>query len=105
MALSVLGLVRQMEAGYLGCGLSGEGERDFYGDDDFAGGTPDSVDDIRGWLAEVRRADATIAVCASLDTLGRGHDRSLRRSLLNMVHEYALHAGQAGGRCGADLSL
>jgi hypothetical protein len=97
--LSVLGLVRhmrQMEAGYLGWGLSGEGERDFYGDDDFAGGTLDSVDgDIRGWLAEVRRADAAIAACASLDARGRGHGRSLRWSLLKMVHEYTLHAGQA----------
>ncbi len=97
--LSVLGLVRhmrQMEAGYLGWGLAGEGERDFYGDDDFAGGTPDSVDhDIRGWLAEVRRSDAAIASCASLDARGRGHGRSLRWSLLKMVHEYTLHAGQA----------
>ena len=47
--LSVLGLVRhmrQMEAGCLGWGLSGEGERDFYGDDDFAGGTEISAG---GW--------------------------------------------------------
>jgi hypothetical protein len=97
--LSVLGLVRhmrQMEAVYLGWGLSGEGERDVYGDDDFAGGTLDSVDDdIRGWLAEVKRADAAIAACASLDARGRGHGRSLRWSLLKMVHEYTLHAGQA----------
>jgi Protein of unknown function (DUF664) len=97
--VSVLGLVRhlrQMEAGYLGWGLSGAGERDLYGDDDFAGGTPDSVDDdIRGWMAEVRRADAAIAACASLDARGRGHGRSLRWSLLKMVHEYTLHAGQA----------
>ena len=97
--LSVLGLVRhmrQMEAGYLGWGLSGEGERDFYGDGDFAGGTPDTVaDDIGGWLAEVRRADVAIAACASLDDRGRGHGRTLRWSLLKMLHEYTLHAGQA----------
>ena len=97
--LSVLGLVRhmrQMEAGYLGWGLSGEGERDFYGVDDFAGGTSDGIDDdIAGWLAEVRRADAAIAACASLDDRGRGHGRTLRWSLLKMVHEYTLHAGQA----------
>lgn len=97
--LSVLGLVRhmrQMEAGYLGGGLSGEGERNFYGEDDFGGGTLDSVnDDIRGLMAEMRRSDAAIAACASLDTRGRGHGRTLRWSLLKMVHEYTLHAGQA----------
>lgn len=97
--LSVLGLVRhmrQMEAGYLGWGLSGEGERDFYGDDDYAGGDVDSVDaDIRGWLAEVGRSDAAIAALRSLDDVGRGHGRTLRWTLIKMLHEYTLHAGQA----------
>ncbi|QIG38860.1 DUF664 domain-containing protein [Microbacterium sp. 4R-513] len=97
--LSVIGLVRhmrQMEASYLGTGLSGEGDRDTYGDDDFAGGSPDTVDDdLRGWMAEVERSDAAIAAVPSLDTRGLGHGRSLRWSLLKMVHEYTLHAGEA----------
>jgi Protein of unknown function (DUF664) len=97
--LSILGLVRhmrQMEAGYLTWGLSGEGARDFYGDDDFAGGSLNSVDDdIRGWLTEVKRADAAIAASPSLDARGLGHGRTLRWSLIKMLHEYTLHAGQA----------
>ncbi|MFK4804643.1 DUF664 domain-containing protein [Microbacterium sp. ZW CA_36] len=97
--LSVLGLVRhmrQMEAGYLAWGLSGEGARDFYGDDDFAGGSLESVgDDISGWLTEVKRADAAIAASPSLDARGLGHGRTLRWSLIKMLHEYTLHAGEA----------
>ncbi|WP_162564244.1 MULTISPECIES: DUF664 domain-containing protein [Microbacterium] len=97
--LSVLGLVRhmrQMEASYLGWGLSGEGEREFYGDDDFAGGSPDTApDDVRGWMTEIERADAAIAAVPSLDARGLGHGRSLRWSLLKMLHEYTLHAGEA----------
>lgn len=97
--LSVVGLVRhmrQMEAGYLGWGLSGEGESDFYGDEDFAGGSPDTIeDDIRGWMDEVKRADAAITAAPSLDARGLGHGSTLRWSLLKMVHEYTLHAGQA----------
>lgn len=97
--LSVLGLVRhmrQMEAGYLAWGLSGEGARDIYGDDDFAGGSLESVgDDISGWLTEVKRADAAIAASPSLDARGLGHDRTLRWSLIKMLHEYTLHAGEA----------
>ncbi|MDY0908784.1 DUF664 domain-containing protein [Microbacterium sp. CFBP9034] len=97
--LSVVGLVRhmrQMEAGYLGWGLTGDGEQDFYGDDDYTGGSLDSVgDDVRGWLAEMERADAAIGASSSLDARGLGHGRTLRWSLLKMVHEYALHAGEA----------
>lgn len=97
--LSVLGLVRhmrQMESGYLGWGLTGEGAREHYGEDDYPGGDVDSVDDdIRGWLAEIDRSDAAIAALASLDDRGLGHGRSLRWTLLKMIHEYTLHAGQA----------
>ena len=99
VTLSVLGLVRhmrQMESGYLGCGLSGEGHKEIYGDDDYAGGSGRDVDDdIRGWRKEIVRADAAIAALPSLDARGLGHGRSLRWTLLKMVHEYTLHAGQA----------
>lgn len=97
--LSVLGLVRhmrQMEAAYLAWGLTGEGRSDFYGDDDYAGGSVTTVDDdIRGWVAEIQKADASIAAFPSLDARGLGHGRSLRWTLLKMLHEYTLHAGQA----------
>ena len=97
--LSVLGLVRhmrQMETGYLTWGLSGEGQTEIYGEDDFAGGSVETIDeDIRGWLAEIPRADAAIAALPSLDARGLGHGRSLRWALLKMLHEYTLHAGEA----------
>ena len=97
--LSVLGLVRhmrQMESGYLTFGLSGEGQIDYYGDDDYPGGSDDTIDeDIGGWMTEMRRADAAIAAIPSLDARGLGHGRSLRWALLKMLHEYTLHAGQA----------
>ena len=32
---------------------------------------------------------------SSLDSRGAGHDRPLRATLIKMVDEYALHAGQA----------
>jgi hypothetical protein len=97
--ISVLGLVRhmrQMEAGYLTSGLSGESGSEIYGDDDFAGGSIDTIDDdLRGWMAETRRADAAIAAFPSLDARGFGHGRSLRWTLIKMLHEYTLHAGEA----------
>lgn len=97
--LSVLGLVRhmrQMEASYVGAGLTGAGPRDFYGEDDYAGGSPDTVDeDVRGWLDEIARSDAAIAALASLDDAGLGHGRTLRWTLMKLFHEYTLHAGQA----------
>ncbi len=99
LELSVLGLIRhmrQMEAEYVGWGLGGEGVRDFYGDDDYAGGDVDTVDaDIRGWLAEIERSDAAIAALPSLDDAGRGHGRTVRWTMLKMLHEYTLHSGQA----------
>ncbi|MGI9528091.1 MAG: DUF664 domain-containing protein [Acidimicrobiia bacterium] len=97
--LSVLGLVRhmtQMEHVYLSWGLGG-GERTLrYGDDDYAGGSVDSIDeDLTRYFEEVARADEAVTALASLDSPGEGHGRSLRATLVKMVDEYALHAGQA----------
>lgn len=97
--LSVLGLVRhmtQMEHVYLSWGLGG-GERVLrYGDDDYAGGSADSVTEDLGWyFAEVVRADEAVAAVPTLEAPGLGHGRSLRATLVKMIDEYALHAGQA----------
>ena len=97
--LSVLGLVRhmtQMEHVYLSWGLGG-GERTLrYGEDDYAGGSLDTVDeDLTSYFEEVALADEAIKALASLDSLGKGHGRPLRATLTKMVDEYALHAGQA----------
>lgn len=97
--LSVLGLVRhmtQMEHVYLAWGLGG-GERVMvYGEDDYAGGSVATVDDdLRRYFAEVERADDAIAAMASLESEGLGHGRPLGSTLIKMIDEYALHAGQA----------
>ena len=97
--LSVLGLVRhmtQMEHVYLAWGLAG-GERVLrYGDDDYAGGSVDTVEEDIGWyLAEVAMADRAVAGTETLETAGLGHGRTLRATLVKMVDEYAIHAGQA----------
>lgn len=97
--LSVLGLVRhlaQMEHVYLGWGLGGGERIESYGDDDFAGGSADTVAaDLRLYLAEVQRADAAIAAVATLETDGLGHGDPLGFTLIKMIDEYALHSGQA----------
>ena len=97
--LSVLGLVRhmtQMEHVYVSWGLGG-GERTLiYGDDDYAGGTVDTIDDdLRVYFAEVEKSDRAIAACPSLEAEGAGHGRPLLAVLVKMTHEYTLHAGQA----------
>ncbi len=97
--LSVLGLVRhmtQMEHVWLTCGLAG-GELVLpYGEDDYAGGSASTVeDDVAAWFEAVKRADAVIASMPSLTSEGRGHGRSLQATLVKMIHEYTLHAGQA----------
>ena len=97
--LSVLGLVRhmtQMEHVYLSWGLGG-GERILrYDDDDYAGGSLDTVDDDLMWyFEEVALADQAIGALVSLDSPGKGHGRPLRATLVKMVDEYAIHAGQA----------
>jgi hypothetical protein len=97
--LSVLGLVRhmtQMEHVYVGWGLSGGARRTIYGDDDFAGGSVETLDDdLRAYFAEVEKSDNAVAECLSLDTEGAGHGRPLSAVLIKMIDEYALHAGQA----------
>jgi hypothetical protein len=97
--LSVLGLVRhmqQMEHSYLAWGLGG-GERSIvYGDDDYAGGSVDTIDeDLRRYLAEVEKSDRAIAAMTDLDSPGLGHGRPLGATLIKMIDEYALHSGQA----------
>ena len=99
LELSVLGLVRhmtQMEHVYLSWGLGG-GERDLvYGDDDYAGGSADTVEtDVMLYLDEVRKADTAIAALPGLDSPGKGHGRPLGSTLIKMIDEYALHSGQA----------
>jgi hypothetical protein len=97
--LSVLGLVRhmrQMEHVYLAWGFDGGERTDFYGDDDYAGGSADTVDeDIRGYLAEVDRSDAALANHQQIDATGLGHGKALGFALIKMIDEYALHSGQA----------
>jgi hypothetical protein len=97
--LSVLGLVRhmqQMEHVYLAWGLGG-GERSMvYGDDDYAGGSVDTVEEDLGlYFAEVERSDGAIAALPDLDSPGLGHGQPLGATLVKMIDEYALHSGQA----------
>ncbi|MFP3914731.1 MAG: DUF664 domain-containing protein [Actinomycetota bacterium] len=97
--LSVLGLVRhmsQMEHVYLAWGLGG-GERNLvYGDDDYAGGSPQTIDEDLGmYLEEVERSDRAMASLPSLESPGAGHGRPLGATLVKMIDEYALHSGQA----------
>lgn len=99
LELSVLGLIRhmtQMEHVYLSWGLSG-GERHLvYGEDDYAGGSAASVDaDLERYFAEVEKADRAIGELDALESVGLGHGRPLGATLIKMIDEYALHAGQA----------
>jgi hypothetical protein len=97
--LSVIGLVRhmqQMEHVYLAWGLGGGERHMIYGEDDYAGGSVETIDeDLSLYLAEVERADAAIAAIESLDEVGLGHSRPLGATLIKMIHEYTLHSGQA----------
>ncbi len=97
--LSVLGLVRhmrQMEHAYLAWGFGGGQRADYYGDDDYAGGSADTVDeDLRAYLAEVERSDAALASHHEISSKGLGHGQSLGFVLVKMIDEYALHSGQA----------
>ena len=86
----------QMEHAYVSWGLGGGEQVMIYGDDDYAGGSVETVeDDVRAYFAEVEKSDGAIADCASLDTAGAGHGRPLSAVLVKMIDEYALHAGQA----------
>jgi uncharacterized damage-inducible protein DinB len=97
--LSVLGLVRhmtEMEHIWLSWGLGGGEQTLRYGDDDYAGGYPETVDeDLRWYFEEVERAEGAVAAVSSLDSKGAGHHRSLRATLVKMIDEYAIHAWQA----------
>jgi len=86
----------QMEEFYLSWGLGGGEQAYRYGEDDYAGGSVATVDEDLGWyFAEVEKADAAVAAMSSLKAEGLGHGRSLQATLVKMVDEYALHAGQA----------
>ena len=97
--LSVLGLIRhmtQMEHVYLAWGLGGGDRILAYGDDDYAGGSVETIeDDVSRYFKEVERSDGAIAALPSLDSLGAGHGRPLGAVLVKMIDEYALHSGQA----------
>lgn len=97
--LSVLGLVRhlqQMEHVYLAWGLGGGDRKMTYGDEDYAGGSVDTIDtDLRLYLDEVERADQAIAALEDLDSSGLGHGKPLGATLVKMIDEYGLHSGQA----------
>ncbi len=97
--LSVLGLVRhmrQMEHAYLAWGFGGGEQADYYGDDDYSGGSADTVEaDLRGYLDEVERADAALASHPEIGSTGLGHNQPLGFVLVKMIDEYALHSGQA----------
>ena len=97
--LSVLGLIRhmtQMEHVYLSWGLGGGEQALRYGEDDYAGGSPTTVDeDLRWYFDEVDRSAEAIAAMSSLTSEGLGHGRPLQATLVKMIDEYALHAGQA----------
>jgi hypothetical protein len=99
LELSILGLVRhmtQMEHVWLSRGLGG-GELDLvYGEDDYAGGSVESVEpDLARYFAAVDDADRAVAALPSLDAVGAGSGWPLRATLVKMIDEYALHAGQA----------
>lgn len=99
LELSVLGLVRhmtQMEHVYLSWGLGGGDQRLVYGDDDYAGGSVETVaPDVQRYLVEVEKADRAIADLPSLESEGHGHGWPLGVALMKMIDEYALHSGQA----------
>ena len=99
LELSVLGLVRhmtQMEHVYLVWGLGG-GERILrYGEDDFDGGSVDTVDgDLLNYFEEVANAESAVSAMSGLGERGGGHGRPFEATLVKMIDEYALHAGQA----------
>lgn len=97
--LSVLGLVRhmtQMEHVFLSWGLGGGVQVLRYGDDDYDGGSVETVeDDLRWYFEEVTKADTAISEMVSLNAVGAGHGRPLQATLVKMIDEYAIHAGQA----------
>jgi hypothetical protein len=85
-----------MEHVGLSWGLAGGEQAIMYGEDDYAGGSVETVDDgLRRYFEEVTRSDEAVRGMESLETPGQGHGKPLRAMLLKMVDEYAIHAGQA----------
>jgi hypothetical protein len=77
-----------MEHVYLSWGLGGGEQALRYGEDDYAGGTVETIaDDLRWYFDEVALSDAAIAEMVSLDAAGAGHGRPLRATLVKMVDE------------------
>lgn len=97
--LSVLGLVRhmmQMEHVYLSWGLGGGKRALPYGDDDYAGGSVETIEaDLSAYFSEVERSNVAIGRLETLDSPGLGHGQPLQATLIKMIDEYAIHAGQA----------
>ena len=97
--LSVLGLVRhmtQMEHHYVTWGLGGGNHMMVYGEEDYAGGSVSTVEEgLHLYFSEVAKAYLSISAMPSLDSIGKGTGRTLRATLVKMINEYALHAGQA----------
>ena len=88
--------MQQMEHAYLSWGLGGGDQLETYGDDDYAGGSAETVqDDVVLYLEEVSRADEAVKSIPALGAVGRGHGQPLGHTLIKMVDEYALHSGQA----------
>ena len=98
LQLSILGLIRhmtQMEHWYLTYGLGGGEAHMVYGDDDYAGGTRETLAaDLAAYQEEIINADRAIAALTSLDSPGLGFGWPLGATLIKMVQEYAVHNGQ-----------
>ena len=97
--LSVLGLVRhmtQMEHHYVAWGFGGGDYLMVYGEEDYAGGSLETLEeDLHLYFLEVDKANRAISATPSLESTGGGTGRTLQATLVKMVDEYALHAGQA----------
>jgi len=64
--------------------------------EDYAGASVSTVDeDLHLYFSEVDKANRSISAMPSLDSIGDGTGRTLQATLVKMVDEYALHAGQA----------
>ena len=67
-----------------------------YGEEDYAGGSLETLEeDLHLYFSEVDKADLAISATPSLESIGEGTGRTLQATLVKMIDEYALHAGQA----------
>jgi hypothetical protein len=84
-----------MEHWYFTYGLGGGEATWVYGEDDYAGGTLDTIEpDIAAYREEIVKADQAIAALPSLESPGLGEGWPLGATLIKMVQEYAVHNGQ-----------